>query len=134
MLFIDLDGFKQINDTHGHEVGDAVLIATARCLQSAVRGEDTVCRYGGDEFACLLLNVMSTNDVLRFANTLERRMTTSCDQVANVEGVRASIGIAVFPEHGQSGDTLIRHADQAMYLAKGTDTRVRFWETECDDC
>lgn len=133
VLFIDLDGFKQINDTHGHETGDAVLISVARCLQGAVRGEDTVCRYGGDEFACLLLNVMSSNDVLKFANALERRMSSSCDADTTVGGVRASIGIAVYPEHGQSGDALVRHADRAMYKAKGTETRVRFWQPECDD-
>ncbi len=134
VLFIDLDDFKAINDTHGHETGDAVLKAVADCLQGAVRGEDTVCRYGGDEFACLLLNVMSTNDVLRFANGLERRLSSACEATAEVSGVNASIGIAVHPDHGSTADAMLRHADAAMYSAKGTATRVRFYEPECDDC
>jgi len=134
VLFIDLDDFKQINDTHGHETGDAVLRAVGDCLQGAVRGEDTVCRYGGDEFACLLLNVLSTNDVLRFANALERRLSSACEATAEVSGVNASIGVAVHPDHGNTAGSMLRHADSAMYAAKGTATRVRLYERECDDC
>ena len=134
VLFIDLDGFKQINDTHGHEIGDTVLIAVARCLESAVRGEDTVCRYGGDEFACLLLDVQSSTDVMRFANGLVRRLQSACEMTAEVPSVKASIGIAMHPDHGPTGDALLRHADSAMYKAKGSEVRVRLYEPDCDDC
>lgn len=133
VLFIDLDDFKQVNDTHGHETGDAVLISVARCLERAVRGEDTVCRYGGDEFACLLLNVMSMNDVLRFASGLERRLAGACSEDTTIS-VRSSIGIAVHPDHGRTASALLRHADAAMYKAKGTAQRVMFYEAECEDC
>ena len=134
VLFIDLDDFKVINDTHGHEAGDAVLMTVARCLQGAVRGEDTVCRYGGDEFACLLLNVTSVDDVMRLASGLARRLSKACDADAKIIGIGASIGIAVYPEHGRTAEALLRHADSAMYQAKGTDTRVKLYVVECDDC
>lgn len=133
VLFIDLDGFKRINDTHGHETGDEVLRAVAKCLESAVRAEDTMCRYGGDEFACLMLDVEAVGDVLDFADSLARRIATACDQEERVPTVSASIGVALYPDHGRASEALLRHADTAMYQAKGTARRVVFYEPECAD-
>ena len=133
VLFIDLDGFKQINDTHGHDIGDEVLTSVARSLQGSVRAEDTICRYGGDEFACLMLDVDTAHDVGNFAASLVRRIATACDAAENVPMVNASIGVALYPEHGRTADTLLRHADVAMYQAKGSPSRVVFYEAECAD-
>ena len=133
VLFIDLDGFKQINDTHGHDVGDEVLTSVARALQASVRAEDTVCRYGGDEFACIMLDVDTANAVGNFAASLVRRIATACDAAENVPMVNASIGVALYPEHGRSSETLLRHADVAMYQAKGSASRVVFYESDCAD-
>jgi diguanylate cyclase (GGDEF)-like protein len=133
VLFIDLDGFKQINDRHGHDIGDEVLVSVAQSLQSSVRAEDTICRYGGDEFACLMLDVDTANDVSDFAASLVRRIATACDAAEHVPMVNASIGVALYPEHGRSSDTLLRHADVAMYQAKGSSSRVVFYEAECAD-
>ncbi|HYW30729.1 MAG TPA: GGDEF domain-containing protein, partial [Gemmatimonas sp.] len=133
VLFIDLDGFKQINDSHGHEIGDEVLVSVGKCLQGAVRGEDTMCRYGGDEFACLMLDVDTANDVAVFAAGLVKRIATACDQAEHVPNVSASIGVALYPEHGSTSDTLLRRADSAMYQAKGSASRVVFYEAECAD-
>jgi diguanylate cyclase (GGDEF)-like protein len=133
VLFIDLDDFKRINDTHGHDVGDEVLAAAARCLQSAVRAEDTICRYGGDEFACLLLNVQAAQDARRFATNLERRLHEACAVGEQVSQLNASIGVALYPEHARTADALLRHADTAMYRSKGTTTRVVVYEPECAD-
>jgi diguanylate cyclase (GGDEF)-like protein len=133
VLFIDLDGFKQINDTHGHDIGDEVLVSVARSLQNSVRAEDTMCRYGGDEFACLMLDVDTANDVGEFAAGLVRRIATACDAAEKVPMVNASIGVALYPEHGRTAETLLRHADVAMYQAKGSPDRVVFYESECAD-
>ena len=133
VLFIDLDDFKKINDTHGHETGDEVLSAVARCLQGAVRSEDTVCRYGGDEFACLLLNVQAERDVTRFATNLERRLAGACALGEAVQQMNSSIGVALYPDHGRTAESLLRHADAAMYMAKGTPNRVVVYEAECAD-
>lgn len=133
ILFIDLDGFKRINDELGHPTGDEVLVAVGRCLQTAVRADDTVCRYGGDEFTCLLLNVHTSSDAERFATGLARRIATACETPANRQLVNASIGVALYPDHGHTADALIRHADQAMYRAKGTEHRVVLYEPERAD-
>jgi diguanylate cyclase (GGDEF)-like protein len=119
VLFVDLDRFKQINDTHGHAVGDEVLQLVTRRLEAAVRDSDTVSRHSGDEFVVLLAEVFSAHD----AGPVAEKMLASLAQPARIGphdlNLSASIGIALYPEDGADGATLIQHADEAMYRAKG---------------
>jgi diguanylate cyclase len=118
VMFIDLDRFKPINDTHGHVVGDQVLQVVARRLNEQVRGEDTVCRYGGDEFLYLLVNPQSIENVQRITRKVFDRIsrTMSIDDLTLT--VEPSIGIAIFPDNGTTGQELVMKADAAMYRAK----------------
>ncbi|MEO6744920.1 MAG: diguanylate cyclase [Caldimonas sp.] len=119
VLFIDLDRFKQINDTHGHAVGDEVLQLVTRRLESAVRDSDTVSRHSGDEFVVLLAEIYSAHDAVPVAE----KMLASLAQPARIGShdltLSASIGIALYPEDGADAATLIQRADAAMYRAKG---------------
>lgn len=120
VMFLDLDRFKLVNDTHGHAVGDAVLQEVARRLLDHVRHEDTVCRNGGDEFLYLLMNPGDRANVERMAGLM-----LNCIAQPIVVGevqliVKPSIGIAVFPEDGRSEAGLINSADTAMYRAKSS--------------
>ena len=118
LLFIDLDRFKGVNDTHGHSAGDELLKAVADRLKSCVRAIDTVCRRGGDEFVILLAEIECRQDAGRVA---EKVLAALCEPYA-IEGtsvrVSASIGISVYPEDGDEATTLLRSADTAMYKAK----------------
>jgi diguanylate cyclase (GGDEF)-like protein len=119
ILFADLDGFKQVNDTEGHEVGDRVLREVARRLSTVVRGDDTVARRGGDEFAVLLRHV----DTLDGVRTIVERVLHAVAQPILIEGreaaqVTASVGVALAPEQGREFDRLFQLADLAMYEAK----------------
>jgi diguanylate cyclase len=118
VMFIDLDRFKSINDDHGHAAGDVVLREIAQRLSQHGRDEDTICRAGGDEFLYLLINPKTRGDV-------ERKAVAVLDDIAQaieVEGrdvvMRASIGIAFYPDDGATADQLVRNADTAMYRAK----------------
>ncbi len=133
VLFIDIDKFKSVNDSYGHGVGDQVLLMTANRLQSFLRDEDTVCRWGGDEFACLLLEVKQEADVPRLAEKMVSRIAEACECDGVVVSIRASIGIAIYPADGETADTLFKNADTAMFKAKGTEKRVvLFRETGLD--
>lgn len=118
LLFLDLDGFKQINDSLGHAAGDEFLQSIAKCLQHCVRTPDTVCRLGGDEFVILLQDVHRPEDAAISA----RRVLQAVSEVHLADHgelhVTASIGISVFPDDGLDAETLIKNADSAMYLAK----------------
>ena len=118
VIFIDLDDFKQINDSLGHQAGDGLLINISQCLTTCVREEDTVARIGGDEFV-IVLNSQSNDKGIR--NSIERVMQGITETVAKSgfeDIVSASIGIAIFPTDGSSADSLLGHADAAMYKAK----------------
>ncbi|MEI7994433.1 MAG: EAL domain-containing protein, partial [Methylococcaceae bacterium] len=119
VCYLDLDGFKPVNDSFGHEAGDKLLIEIARRLQTSVRANDTVGRLGGDEFVLLLTNLENTHEVYE---VLQRVMEAIAQPVVIDEthevNVTASIGIALFPQDSNDPDTLLRHADQAMYVAK----------------
>jgi diguanylate cyclase (GGDEF)-like protein/PAS domain S-box-containing protein len=118
LLFIDLDKFKPINDNWGHAVGDQVLQVVAARLRGHVRASDSVGRIGGDEFLVLLTEVASAQGAAKVAEGLRQAISQPM-VVANMSlEIAASIGIALFPEHGQDSMALARHADQAMYLAK----------------
>lgn len=118
VMFIDLDEFKGINDSHGHDVGDRVLQMVAQRMQTLVRAGDTVSRRGGDEFLFLMLEATDETS----AANLAAKIIDSVAQPCEVEGVkltvRPSIGIALYPEDGRSGPELLRNADIAMYAAK----------------
>ncbi len=118
LLFLDLDGFEQVNDVHGHAVGDEVLKQVAQCLTATVREEDTVSRRGGDEFVVLLGDVALASDAARIAE----KVVVAFGGIGPISGhdfrVATSIGISVFPDDGEDADTLLDRADAAMYLAK----------------
>lgn len=118
VLFIDLDDFKRINDTHGHAAGDAVLKEVARRLALNARDEDTVCRTGGDEFLVLLINPEGKGTAERLAGGILELIAEPIDAGGHRLNVSASIGIARFPEHATQGAELVAHADAAMYQAK----------------
>jgi diguanylate cyclase (GGDEF)-like protein/PAS domain S-box-containing protein len=118
VLFLDLDGFKHINDSLGHATGDKLLQSVAKRLVDCVRGSDTVSRQGGDEFVVLLTEVGQSED----AAITARRMLQTVAQAHSVDQhdlhVTTSIGVSVFPDDGQDAETLIKNADTAMYQAK----------------
>ena len=119
ILFIDLDGFKAINDTRGHDVGDQVVIEIAQRLTESIRRTDTVARIGGDEFTVLLEKVGSIADAVASAEKIIDVVTQPMQIGDEPLWVGCSIGISVYPEAGQDAGTLMRHADVAMYEAKG---------------
>jgi len=117
LLVMDLDGFKEINDTLGHHAGDRVLQQVGSRVRATLREADTVARLGGDEFAILLPSTDVDGAVLtaqKILHEIERPLLVDHRPLA----IRASLGVACFPEHGASGDTLLQKADVAMYLAK----------------
>lgn len=118
LLFIDLDDFKRINDSHGHKVGDEVLRVVAEALRSAVRQTDTVARLGGDEFTVLLEPLEETTDADVVAKKILRALDKPILQSGVEIRVTASIGIAVFPDHARKADGLINSADATMLFAK----------------
>jgi diguanylate cyclase (GGDEF)-like protein/PAS domain S-box-containing protein len=119
LAYLDLNGFKQINDSHGHDAGDEVLKAVAARLQAGLRASDTVARLGGDEFVVLLTPALAPADaepVLdRLLDALAQPITLSNGQAV---AVGSSLGLAHFPSHGRTPDALMRHADEAMYANK----------------
>lgn len=128
VMFLDLDRFKQINDSHGHAAGDSVLTAVAERLMRHARDEDTVCRNGGDEFLYLLINPSSRDAVARVAASVQQAIGSPIGLGALQFQVKPSIGIALYPEHGLSGQTLIANADAAMYLAKQHGSACEFFQ------
>jgi|GEM_PF-1162269 len=118
ILFLDLDGFKHINDTLGHEVGDRLLKAVAARLVACVRDSDTVGRFGGDEFVLILADIAHVNDANRVAQKILRAISKPVALDGTDLFVTASIGISLYPEDGQEAHGLLKNADAAMYLAK----------------
>ena len=118
MLFLDLDGFKHVNDTLGHLVGDQLLTALAERLQAGIRQSDTVARVGGDEFAILLTDIDKPETAERTAHNLLSSLARPFLVRGHRLSVGASIGIALFPSDSRNAATLLDHADQAMYQAK----------------
>lgn len=118
VLFLDLDGFKLINDTHGHDVGDRVLQDVARRLRDSIRDSDSVGRRGGDEFLVLMLEVQDDASAISLAATLRERIAESIlvDELSLTVGT--SIGIAVYPDDATTAADLLKCADAAMYVAK----------------
>lgn len=118
LMFLDVDRFKLVNDTLGHQVGDELLILLAERLKMAIRAEDTVSRHGGDEFLVLLPNVGDEQDACAVARKILGNLAEPCVLGPHTIQVTASIGLALFPQHSEDLTTLIGHADMAMYRAK----------------
>jgi diguanylate cyclase (GGDEF)-like protein/PAS domain S-box-containing protein len=133
VCYMDLDGFKQINDTLGHESGDRLLVEVANRIKSALRKEDTVSRLGGDEFALLLGNISSPDQcepaLARIIQTVSLPHSLDDQQIS----ISASVGVTIFPLDDADPDTLLRHADQAMYQAKMNGrNRYHLFDTSSD--
>ncbi|MFY7905536.1 MAG: putative bifunctional diguanylate cyclase/phosphodiesterase, partial [Burkholderiaceae bacterium] len=133
VCMLDLDGFKDVNDQHGHDVGDQLLIEIASRLQTVLREDDTLARLGGDEFALLLSNLKHPEE----SHGVLDRMLRGIAQPIRIRDaevqVSASIGVTLYPQDEADADTLLRHADQAMYTAKQEGkNRYRLFDAEFD--
>ncbi|MDB5804349.1 MAG: Diguanylate cyclase response regulator [Betaproteobacteria bacterium] len=124
VLFLDLDGFKNVNDTLGHHAGDALLKQVAGRLQAAVRGDDTVARLGGDEFVVTLTKVAGVEDASRVAQKIIEAIARPYDLDGPSAQVTTSVGIAIYPAHGKDAETLMKSADTALYRAKDAGKNV----------
>ncbi len=118
VMFLDLDGFKEINDLHGHEFGDLVLKATADRIKDEIRETDTVARIGGDEFVIILSSLPEVSIAERIASNLIKQIAQPIDIETISVSVSASIGISLYPENGTTAEALVRSADKAMYQIK----------------
>ncbi|HEY0879510.1 MAG TPA: GGDEF domain-containing protein [Zeimonas sp.] len=127
VLFIDLDGFKAINDLHGHRVGDALLRIAGERLSASVRASDIVARLGGDEFACLVRRSGPRERMAQIAGKLFDSLSEPYQIGPLRVHVQASIGIATSPQDGTAPETLLEHADAAMYSAKRRRTGCEFF-------
>ena len=118
VVFLDLDGFKSVNDTYGHDIGDELLIALSLRMKQALRGGDTLARIGGDEFVAVLTDLNNVEDCQPVLNRLllsASKAFTIGDVVLNIS---ASIGVSFYPRDSIDANLLMRYADQAMYIAK----------------
>jgi len=131
LLMIDLDRFKQINDTLGHSTGDKLIQLVAKRLVAVLRDSDTVCRLGGDEFALLLPSIDATQ-----AGHVAKKISIAMKRYFNINEnhliINGSIGITMFPQHGDSAEALLQHADVAMYQAKRESGGIAVYSAEQD--
>lgn len=118
LLYLDIDDFKQVNDSFGHEAGDRLLRELAQRIVQSVRESDTIGRMGGDEFTVLLPNIQGPEDVDAILEKIRAAVSMPFEVNGRTLAVTASIGTAVYPEHGTDQDQLIRHADAGMYSVK----------------
>ncbi|AXT39245.1 EAL domain-containing protein [Alteromonas sp. BL110] len=118
VVLLDLDGFKNVNDTFGHSVGDELLITLAHRFKSTLNQGDTISRFGGDEFVAVLTNLKQAQDFIPIVKNMLKAASTPVKYGENELKVSASIGLTVYPSDDTDAEQLIRHADQAMYLAK----------------
>lgn len=118
LLYMDLDGFKQVNDRHGHRSGDLLLQQVAHRIRQCVRQSDTVARLGGDEFVVLLYGVTDVDHATRVAEKIRMSLEQPFELDATIVQITVSIGIAHYPDDGQDRQSLLHHADHAMYAAK----------------
>ena len=118
LLFIDLNGFKGVNDEYGHAAGDKILIAAAMRITARVRTGDFVCRYGGDEFVVILPNVPDASAVTRVADTVRDRVALPYWIQGQEQHLTAAIGESTYPHCGSNAEELLHRADQAMYRLK----------------
>ena len=117
-MFIDIDRFKQVNDKHGHDVGDQVLHDIANYLKQNLRQNDTLARYGGDEFVLLVDELQSQQQISILADKMIKTISTMHSAALQDIEIGASIGIAIYPDHGDNPQDLLVRADKAMYKVK----------------
>jgi diguanylate cyclase (GGDEF)-like protein/PAS domain S-box-containing protein len=134
VVFLDLDGFKAINDTHGHDVGDELLVVLSARMQEALREGDSLARIGGDEFVAVLDDLAKVED----CEPVLERLLLAASQPITIDNivlkVSASIGVTLYPQDNVDADLLLRHADQAMYVAKELGkNRYHLFDTAQDD-
>ncbi len=128
LILLDLDGFKEVNDTLGHPVGDQLLIMVARRLQDSIRESDTVARLGGDEFVVVLTNIIKENDLALLAQKILETLRVPYDLDGEHVEISASLGVALYPEDGKDVMLLLKNADTAMYHAKEAGKgRIQFY-------
>jgi len=132
VILMDLDRFKEINDTLGHRYGDLLLQQVGPRIASVLRKSDTIARLGGDEFAVLLQGPITTGEASGFAGKILKALEASFVIEGMHLDVGASIGIALFPEHGDQAQALIQHADVAMYAAKNAGTGLSVYSKDQD--
>jgi diguanylate cyclase len=130
VALVDLDGFKQINDRLGHQIGDLVLQEVADRLRRARRSTDVVARLGGDEFAVLIGDVADADDALTGVERISQEFDAPFENAGFPLKMGASVGVAVFPEHGTDVELLLQHADEAMYDAKKSDSSVQSYNAK----
>lgn len=118
LLFIDLDGFKEVNDRFGHKLGDRLLSVVAARIAASVRADDVACRYGGDEFVALLANIDDPAIAVSISQKIREQIGRRYWIDGHVIQVSASIGLAIYPADGERYDVLLSHADAAMYRSK----------------
>ena len=134
LFFLDLDGFKAVNDKYGHDIGDKLLQEVAARLGEVIRSEDTMARVGGDEFIFLLNGVRNRDDAATVANKILGMLRDEFFVNECRCRIGGSIGIAIYPEHGVDMDTLVSRADDAMYQAKAKGkNNFQFFQAEADD-
>jgi len=121
LFFIDLDKFKDVNDTYGHTIGDEMLKTVAKRIEQSIRQEDFIARLGGDEFVLIIKDVKDSNDMLLLANKINENIKEPIAIEDKVFFMSLSIGIAIYPDHGLDSENLIKHADAAMYEVKESD-------------
>lgn len=133
VCFLDLDGFKAVNDQHGHAVGDQLLISVSHSLRQVLRANDTLARLGGDEFVILLCDMHSSVECMQILD----RILGAASRPVKIDEVSlhltSSIGVSIFPDDNSDADSLLRHADQAMYMAKNAGkNRYQLFDPEGD--
>lgn len=138
VMFIDLNDFKGVNDLFGHAIGDRVLQATGRRLRDCTRGDDTVSRYGGDEFLYLAMEIEGREQIALVArkiiDAIRQPWESSDEELDGVSDISASVGIAIFPHHGVDAGALVKSADVAMYVAKRSKMGYAFADVaHCDE-
>jgi len=126
VMFMDLDNFKTINDSYGHDVGDAVLRIVAERLKENTRGDDTVSRHGGDEFLYLLTDMKNEQDATIIAEKIIKAIQVPCQVSIGELIINPSIGISIFPRDGTTAEVLTKNADTAMYQAKRSKSGYAF--------
>ena len=134
VAYMDLDGFKAINDTYGHDVGDELLITLSRRMQRALREGDTLARIGGDEFIVVMVDLENIEDSKPLLTRLLKAAAAPVSVDDNLMQVSASVGVTFYPQDNVEADILLRHADQSMYVAKQAGkNRYQLFDTELDN-
>ena len=128
-MWLDLDGFKAVNDTLGHAAGDALLRTVAQRLKNRMRESDTVARMGGDEFAVILSDIVESDTAVRVATELVASLAEPFDLPQGTARISGSVGVALYPQHAETAETLTQCADMAMYVAKHAGkNQVHVWD------